>query len=55
MSKKIDNRVVKSRIVDREMSSLYHSLVRKKTPTVDDEIYLSDGLYLLSNGDVIER
>ena len=55
MSKKVNNRVIKSKVVDRDMSTLYHSLVRKNTPTVNDEIYLSDGLYLLSNGDVIER
>ena len=55
MSKKADNRMVENNIVDKEMSILYHTLVRKNTPTVNDEIYLSDGLYLLANGDVIER
>jgi hypothetical protein len=55
MSKKVDNKEKKNNIVDKEMSILYHTLVRKNTPTVNDEIYLSDGLYLLPNGDVIER
>jgi len=55
MSKKVGNRVVKNKIVDKEMSLLYHTLVRKNTPTVDDAIYLSDGLYLLPSGEVIER
>ena len=45
----------KKKIVDKEMKSLYDDLIRKKTPTVKDAIYLSDGLYLLPNGDVIER
>ena len=35
----------KKKIVDKEM----------KTPTVKDAIYLSDGLYLLPNGDIIEQ
>jgi len=43
------------KIIDKEMNSLYDNLVRKKTPTVDDAIYLSDGLYLLPNGDIIEK
>jgi hypothetical protein len=43
------------KIVDKEMKSLYDELIRKKTPTVDDAIYLSDGLYLLPNGDIIEK
>ena len=43
------------KIIDKEMSNLYTNLVRKKTPTVDDAIYLSDGLYLLPNGDIIEK
>ena len=43
------------KIVDKEMSSLFDKLVRKKTPTVDNTIYLSDGLYLLPNGDIIEK
>ena len=45
----------KKKIVDKEMKSLYDDLVRKKTPTVKDAIYLSDGLYLLPNGDIIEQ
>ena len=43
------------KIIDKEMNSLYDNLVRKKTPTVDDAIYLSDGLYLLPDGDIIEK
>ena len=43
------------KIIDKEMNSLYDNLVRKKTPTVDDAIYLSDGLFLLPNGDIIEK
>ena len=43
------------KIIDKEMSSLHDNLVRKKTPTVDDAIYLSDGLYMLPNGDIIEK
>ena len=43
------------KIIDKEMNNLYDNLVRKKTPTVDDTIYLSDGLYLLPNGDIIEK
>ena len=43
------------KIIDKEMNTLYDNLVRKKTPTVDDAIYLSDGLYLLPNGDIIEK
>jgi len=43
------------KIIDKEMKSLYDNLVRKKTPTVDDAIYLSDGLYMLPNGDIIEK
>ena len=43
------------KIIDKEMNSLYDNLVRKKTPTVDDAIYLSDGLYILPNGDIIEK
>ena len=43
------------KIIDKEMNSLYDNLVRKKTPTVDDAIYLSDGLYMLPNGDIIEK
>mgnify|MGYP000498020439 FL=1 len=45
----------KKKIVDKEMKSLYDDLIRKKTPTVKDAIYLSDGLYLLPNGDIIEQ
>jgi hypothetical protein len=44
-----------NKIVDKEMKSLYDELIRKKTPTKNDRIYLSDGLYLLSNGDIIEE
>jgi hypothetical protein len=43
------------KIVDKEMKSLYDELIRKKTPTINDAIYLSDGLYLLPNGDIIEK
>ena len=43
------------KIIEKEMSNLHTNLVRKKTPTVDDAIYLSDGLYLLPNGDIIEK
>ena len=43
------------KIIDKEMNSLYDNLVRKKTPTVDDAIYLSDGLYMLPSGDIIEK
>tara|TARA_B110000238_G_C15698280_1_gene257259 strand:+ start:129 stop:272 length:144 start_codon:yes stop_codon:yes gene_type:complete len=43
------------KIIDKEMNSLYDNLVRKKTPTVDDAIYLSDGLYMLPDGDIIEK
>jgi hypothetical protein len=43
------------KIVDKEMKSLYDELIRKKTPTINDTIYLSDGLYLLPNGDIIEK
>ena len=43
------------KIIDKEMNNLYDNLVRKKTPTVDDAIYLSDGLYLLPDGDIIEK
>jgi len=43
------------KIIDKEMNSLYDNLVRKKIPTVDDAIYLSDGLFLLPNGDIIEK
>ena len=43
------------KIIDKEISSLYDNLVRKKTPTVDDAIYLSDGLYMLPDGDIIEK
>ena len=43
------------KIIDKEMNSLYDNLVRKNTPTVDDAIYLSDGLYLLPDGDIIEK
>ena len=43
------------KIIDKEMNSLYDNLVRKKTPTVDEAIYLSDGLYLLPDGDIIEK
>ena len=43
------------KIIDKEMKSLYDNLVRKKTPTVDDAIYLSDGLYMLPDGDIIEK
>ena len=43
------------KIIDKETKSLYDTLVRKKTPTVEDAIYLSDGLYLLPNGDIIEK
>ena len=42
------------KIVDKEMKSLYDTLIRKNTPTVEDAIYLSDGLYLLPDGDVVE-
>tara|TARA_R110000765_G_C18568048_1_gene564643 strand:+ start:278 stop:421 length:144 start_codon:yes stop_codon:yes gene_type:complete len=45
----------KKKIVDREMNTLYNTLVQKNIPTVDDAIYLSDGLYLLPNGDIVER
>ena len=45
----------KKKIVNREMKTLYDTLVQKKTPTVDNDIYLSDGLYLLPNGDIVER
>ena len=45
----------KKKIVDKEMKSLYDTLIRKNTPTVKDAIYLSDGLYLLPNGDVVEQ
>ena len=45
----------KKKIVDKEMKNLYDDLIRKKTPTVKDAIYLSDGLYLLPNGDIIEQ
>jgi len=44
----------KKKIVDKEMKSLYDTLIRKNTPTVEDAIYLSDGLYLLPDGDVVE-
>ena len=43
------------KIIDKEMNNLYDNLVRKKTPTVDDAIYLSDGLYMLPDGDIIEK
>ena len=43
------------KIIDKEMNNLYDNLVRKKTPTVDEAIYLSDGLYLLPDGDIIEK
>jgi hypothetical protein len=43
------------KIIDKEISNLYDNLVRKKTPTVDDAIYLSDGLYMLPDGDIIEK
>ena len=43
------------KIIDKEMNNLYDNLVRKKIPTVDDAIYLSDGLFLLPNGDIIEK
>jgi len=43
------------KIIDKEMNSLYDNLVRKKTPTVDDAIYLSDGLYMLPDGEIIEK
>tara|TARA_R110002153_G_scaffold16964_1_gene59473 strand:+ start:132 stop:401 length:270 start_codon:yes stop_codon:yes gene_type:complete len=43
------------KIIDKEMNSLYDNLVRKKIPTVDDAIYLSDGLYMLPDGDIIEK
>ena len=43
------------KIIDKEMNTLYDNLVRKKTPTVDNAIYLSDGLYLLPNGDIVEK
>ena len=42
-------------IIDKEISNLYNTLVRKNTPTVEDAIYLSDGLYMLPNGDIIEK
>ena len=45
----------KKNIVDKEMKALYDDLIRKNTPTVKDAIYLSDGLYLLPNGDVIKQ
>jgi|TARA_R110000796_G_scaffold8483_1_gene27822 hypothetical protein len=45
----------KKKIVDKEMKTLYDTLVQKNTPTVDNDIYLSDGLYLLPNGDIVER
>lgn len=45
----------KKKIVDKEMKTLYDELIRKKTPTVKEAIYLSDGLYLLPNGDIIEQ
>jgi hypothetical protein len=43
------------KIIDKEISNLYNTLVRKNTPTVEDAIYLSDGLYMLPNGDIIEK
>ena len=45
----------KNKIVDKEMKTLYDELIRKNTPTVKEAIYLSDGLYLLPNGDIIEQ
>ena len=45
----------KKKIVNREMKTRYDTLVQKTTPTVDNDIYLSDGLYLLPNGDIVER
>jgi len=47
-SKKIVN------IVDREMASLYVTLIKNNTPTVDGGIYMNDGLYLYPDGDMSE-
>ena len=38
-----------------EMILLFESLKKKNIPTREDAIYLSDGLYLLPNGDVLEE
>ena len=51
MSKK---RVKIVKIVDREMASLYVTLIKNNTPTVDGGIYMNDGLYLYPDGDMSE-
>ena len=42
------------KIVDREMASLYVTLIKNNTPTVDGGIYMNDGLYLYPDGDMSE-
>ena len=39
---------------DKVLSKLHKELKDKGTPTLDNMIYLSENLYLLENGDIIE-
>tara|TARA_R110000796_G_scaffold179389_1_gene295930 strand:- start:2828 stop:2998 length:171 start_codon:yes stop_codon:yes gene_type:complete len=43
-----------TKIVDREMASLYVALVKNNTPAIDGGIYMNGGLYLYPNGDITE-
>lgn len=36
------------------LSSLYNTLKKKGTPTNEKMIYLSDGMYINSKGDIID-
>ena len=39
---------------DKVLSKLHKELKDKGMPTLDNRIYLSENLYLLENGDIIE-
>jgi|SaaInl0LU_22_DNA_1037365.scaffolds.fasta_scaffold19392_2 hypothetical protein len=38
-----------------ELSSLFKKIKNNKTPTHHSAVYLSEGLYLLENGEVVEE
>lgn len=41
--------------IKSELSSLYKKIKNNNIPTRQSAIYLSDGLYLLENGEVVEE
>lgn len=41
--------------IKSELSSLFKKIKKNRVPTRQSAIYLSEGLYLLENGEVVEE